>query len=656
MARFGSRLFAVLAVAGAVLVLGAAPAGAHALRQSSVPDAGASLKDAPAAVTVTFGERPDPKLSSLKVLDSSGQDHARPPTEAVPGQPLTLRVAVGKLANGVYTVSWRTVSSVDGHLASGTFAFGVGATPSAAATAGGATGSSAAPSVASVVARWLLYLGLIVLVGVPVFALRTGVVRRSTHRLLAVGCALGLVGAAGLANEERRTTKLAVGKLLGSSLGHQLLDRVVPLAAVAVVLVVVALMSALRGRKAVMAVVALGGAAAMWGDIESSHAAATRSWRLARMGVQFVHVAAVGVWIGGLIALLFALRAVSGAQRERMARRYSALALACVGIIAASGVQRAFDEVGSLHALFNRWFGRDVLIKAGLLVVLIGLGALNRYRSVPRAGDQPQHLSAVGRIELVIVAGVLAVSAILQGLAPPASSAGPRAVKPTVVNGHDFATSVRVRLAVSPGAAGFNIFTVDTIDYDSGRPVDAAVSLRFALPARPDLGQSTLALSRTKPGEYTAKAANLSIDGKWTVTVLIAKSTGGIEVPLTIATKVPTQKVDVQKSAGLPTIYTVHVGSRAVQIYLDPGKPGLNEFHATVIDGSGAEVATSDLTVAGGRRGQAQQPLTVRRLDQQGHFVADLPNATPGTYDFQVDATAADGGTIRAHLSLAVAG
>src|SRR6516164_2894152 len=160
MRRAGLRALAgAVAVAG-VLMWAAAPAAAHALPQSSDPAPGAELKQAPTAVTIVFGETPDPRLSRLRVLDSSGRDHAAGPTHALPSSPRTLTVAVGPLSNGVYTVSWRTVSDVDGHLAAGTFSFGVGVAPTGAAVAGVSSPASTNPSVASVVARWLIYVGL----------------------------------------------------------------------------------------------------------------------------------------------------------------------------------------------------------------------------------------------------------------------------------------------------------------------------------------------------------------------------------------------------------------------------------------------------------------------------------------------------------------
>ncbi len=112
---------------------------------------------------------------------------------------------------------------------------------------------------------------------------------------------------------------------------------------------------------------------------------------------------------------------------------------------------------------------------------------------------------------------VLVATSVLQGQAPPASVAAAAGPPPVVVTGHDFATTVRVVLTVSPGTTGFNQFDAHVTDYDTGRPIRAAVSLTFSRPDRPDLGSSTLVLHRVGDGSYGASGANLSIDGTWAV-------------------------------------------------------------------------------------------------------------------------------------------
>src|SRR5579859_6459257 len=153
-----------LVSAGVALV--AAPAlavsvVAHAPPQASDPSPGADLASAPGRVSITFGERPDPTLSTIRVLDTHGASVTAGPTTADPADPLRLSIPLAPLPNGVYTVAWRTVSAVDGHLATGSFAFGVGAAPPPPGTGAASSGSAVVgASPAAVAGRWLLYLGL----------------------------------------------------------------------------------------------------------------------------------------------------------------------------------------------------------------------------------------------------------------------------------------------------------------------------------------------------------------------------------------------------------------------------------------------------------------------------------------------------------------
>jgi copper transport protein len=606
-------------------------------------------------VTVVFGETPDPNLSVLRVLDSSGQDHTTSKTHASLTDPRVLTVAVGKLSNGVYTVSWRTVSRVDGHLAAGTFAFGVGVTPSAALTSGFSS-RTPNPSPFSVVARWLLYVGLMGIVGGSLVAL---VCYRSVPArvpgFLALGVIVGLAGAAGIAIEGRGNAGLPWSRLLGSSLGHELEWRAVPIVVAGLAVVAALFLRGARVRRVLVALAGLSGLAAMWGDVEGSHAAASHAWRLWRMADQWAHFAAAGIWAGGLAALLVTIVVTPVEARVRAARRFSAAALTSVALIAATGFQRAYDEVGTVHQLVHAAFGQYVLLKVAMLGGLVVLGAFNRYRSVRTVASATGPLRRVGATELGLVAVVLLATAILQGLAPPSSSSAP-AVRPLVLRGHDFGTTRKVTLTINPGTAGFNQFSLRVVDFDTGRPTNATASLRFTLPARPDLGSSTLALPTAHPGTFTAQGANLSIDGTWRIDVDIQEATGGIEIPFTVTPRQPPERIVVApQGKGLPTLYTLHIGNRSLQTYLDPAHRGFNEWHTTFIGADGNEIPMTALTdTATSPGGGAPVPLTVRRLDTIGHFVADLPGAVKGTYHFDVTGTTETGDTIHGVFAIPV--
>jgi hypothetical protein len=402
--------------------------------------------------------------------------------------------------------------------------------------------------------------------------------------------------------------------------------------------------------------IVLAAGAAMLGDVMTSHAAAAHSWRWFKEGTQLVHFAAAGVWAGGLAALVVTLRGLDTGERARAARRFSGAAGVALVVVAASGALRALDEVGAWGRLWSATFGRWVLLKIVLLAVLAGLGALNRYRHVRRAEDSARPLRRVAGVELLVIAVVLVATGFLQNLAPATSTAAPKAPPPVVVLGHDFATTVRIRLTVTPGMAGFNTFTAQIVDYDSGKPVVAdKVSLHFAFPTRPDVGSSDLTLARQRDGSYTAQGANLALDGRWNVTVLVARGPNSVEVPLEVTTKTPPQTVTTSSQPGLPTIYTIHLNAGwSVQVYLDPGHVGvLNEFHHTYLSPDGAELNIYQASIAATAPGQSNsQTLTTRKLDPFGHYVSDLPPGPSGRYRFNIDATTTDGTEITAHLDI----
>ena len=221
------RVGLVAVLAGMWMVAAGGSAGAHALLRESDPAAGSSVDQAPGRVVLAFTERPEPGLSSISVLDTSGQQVERGQAAPVEGAPLQFAVGLGDLADGTYTVSWRVVSKDDGHVTAGSFAFGVGvpaptATPQAQADPQGATPSPSAPATA---ARLAVYAGLTLLVGVAVTGLAVSrrVLPPGARALLAVAAALTVAGGVTRFLAEQARIDAPLGTLLSSSTGQGLL-------------------------------------------------------------------------------------------------------------------------------------------------------------------------------------------------------------------------------------------------------------------------------------------------------------------------------------------------------------------------------------------------------------------------------------------------
>jgi copper transport protein len=653
------RLAVGLAV-GLAVVVGAAlslPQGvaAHALLIESDPAAGVTLSEPPTEVLLTFGEAPDVKLTTARVLDAAGNDQAAGPVEAVAGKPEQLHVPLKALADGVFTVAWRTVSAVDGHVAAGSFAFGVGVPPPTGSATGGVEGGSGeSASIPATIARWLFFLGLIALFGAGFlgFAIQPRPPRQ-VALMAGAGWAASAIGTVGIIAVQWADAQVGFGAFLGSSVGSGAIERII--LAVLAGMAVGALLLRPSPARWNFGLAATAAAGAMLVDVLNGHAASGDSWLL-QVAVQWLHILAVGVWVGGLAALLLAVRGLPSADKAKAVRRFSAWAGLAIALVAATGFLRALSEVKTFEALFGTWFGIVVIFKTLALGLLALLGATNRFFNVPVAGITLRGLRRVGSVELVVGATVLAATGLLGNLAPPsaAGSAQAPAARPVVAVGSDFGTSVRVRLLAQPGAAGFNQFTAAVADYDSGAPVAASsIALRFELTSRSGVGASTLDLTPIGSGRFTARSGNLSLDGIWTVTATVAGPDGTVEVPLVVATQVAAEPVDVIATPGNPTIYTVHLpGDSTVQIYLDPGTPGQNEMHVTFFDAAGAELPVPAATIA---LTSADGTATIlhSRLLEPGHFAADL-TAAAGKLALDVIGQAQGSDPMHAHLEFEV--
>jgi copper transport protein len=653
--RRGRSLCAAASFATAVAFALPLSVAAHALPQGAVPAEGAEVQSAPAVVAITFGETPDPRLSSITVVNASGTNVDAGPTTVVPGHPLELEVSLKTVGSGVYTVTWKTVSEVDGHLATGAYAFGVGVSAAGASAHAARSVTTPPPSIVAVAARWLFFLGLMGIVGVAstsLIALRS--VPGFAARALALMSAAAALGIAGIVEAEREAAGVTWSALLSTSLGTTVLERLIALLVTGLGVALAFATSRPVGRSGV-ALAGAGAAASMWVDVAASHAGAQAPVSIDLLA-QWAHIVAGGVWIGGLLILLLAVRGQPSDVTGRAVRRFSTTAGVAIVVVALTGTFRAVIEIGSIGQLLGTAFGILVLVKVGLFVVLAALGAMNRWVNVARASTLLRGLRRVASIEIIIGTVVVLVAATLVNVAPPvasASTASAAAASVLVVNGSDFATTVKVRLSVSPGSAGVNSFTLRVTDYDTGALVHAtAVTLEFTEPLRPQLGQSTLTLRRQSDGSFAARGGNLSIAGVWAVAVIIESGNSSTEVHLQVTTIGPAPIVTATRFAGLPTLYSVQLQDGWVaQVYLDPDKAGADEFHVTFFananETSELQMATATVgaTVAGG----SPTILVTRRLDPIGHFVSDASvPAGPTRYD--VIATTQSGQTISTYV------
>lgn len=106
--------------------------------------------------------------------------------------------------------------------------------------------------------------------------------------------------------------------------------------------------------------------------------------------LDFGHMTGASVWIGGLVALgvLAATLRLSAAERDGFwsaaLRRFSIVATVCVGVMILTGLWTAWIHVGPPRLLFHTLYGETLLVKLILVLILVGLGAINQLWLLPR--------------------------------------------------------------------------------------------------------------------------------------------------------------------------------------------------------------------------------------------------------------------------------
>jgi methionine-rich copper-binding protein CopC len=112
------RVFVSAAGAGVILLVSAGPTVGHGVLDSSLPRQGARLKKPPRHVRLTFTEAPT-RQTSVKVRDGCGDDVVG--SIVVAGDDAHVGLIKGQ--PGRYRVSFRVISSVDGHATKGRMSF-----------------------------------------------------------------------------------------------------------------------------------------------------------------------------------------------------------------------------------------------------------------------------------------------------------------------------------------------------------------------------------------------------------------------------------------------------------------------------------------------------------------------------------------------------
>jgi copper transport protein len=557
-----------IAVALAALAMGLvlpASASAHAYLVKTVPAASVIVNTPPPAVALTFDEAVEPRFALISVTDVQAHQETSAPLHRSASNPDTLVVPLKRLPEGWYLVYWRAIS-VDGHPVQGAFTFAVGPSPGPAPQFTVPHISQTATTTPLLLTRWAVFLTVMSAIGL--FVLRMLIARPLVRRVegtnlrvlslaFLVASVLGLIALPVYLEESTAVDSLRSFFALGALVplwrttafgrGYLKMELCFALFCVAAWIALWVDRPQLP-RRSIAALFALSGALAAAAAVlvfpgAAGHAAQT-SPRGVTVLLDWLHLVAGSIWLGGLLGLLVLWLSLPAARRVAglivSVPRFSDVAFVSVLLLLGTGIGETVVHLPVLQALWQTSYGKVILIKIAILLATLPLAAANLLRTKPgllaateqpTVGERPARLlrRLVGG-EAFLIAGAVFAAALLSSLAPPPAAfaeqqsallrVGPGRVAATVKrNGYTLQLLVDPNRAAAPNSFALKLSR-------NGHPVRGAdITLGFAM-LDMQMPQQDYRLSETSPGVYTRKAPALVMVGHWGLTFTITPKGG----------------------------------------------------------------------------------------------------------------------------------
>jgi copper transport protein len=511
--------FLVLAFVALLLAIGpATPAFAHASLSSTNPASGSTLATPPASTTLSFTEAVQIPVGSIQVFNERSEFVPLGGKAVHPGGNSTeVEIPLGTLANGGYVVVWRVISA-DGHPITGAYTFQVGEgdidTNALSQRMADKADGSAAVRYSYTVDRGLLFASLMVMLGALGFLVFFGLddvtVRRS--RLLFYGASgllllstiasfllQGLYGA-GLPFSRTFDADVLNGTL-DSRYGESVVVRVVALIAL------VTLVAVFGTRRRLGRVLSIIGSLVVIASVSTSGHATTGRWIPFALVADVVHLAATGLWIGGLVVLVF----VAMRQQEKgvsLVRWFSGLAFWCVVVLVITGTFQGIRQLHDVTALWESRYGVTLMIKVGVFLLLLAAAAASRAW-VGRTSSESTFVRRSMGVEIVFAVVVIAVTSFLVTTPP---------VKADVRN-KPISVEVRVQdslvdLVIDPAKVGENAVHLYVLN-QQGVAKDVPEVQMSVSQTDKGIGPIRLDLQKIRAGYYAVPDFVFPVDGKW---------------------------------------------------------------------------------------------------------------------------------------------
>lgn len=562
--RFAFALLGVI-----ILVLGPTipQSFAHPVYVDSSPRAFQSVSSSPSEVSIFFSEPIELSYSNVKVLGSDGTRVDNNDPRNVGGDTTSIAVSLqSDIPEGVYTVSARVLSAVDGHVVTETFTFGIGV------TSGGGTPTDQQRDILSPeesASRFPGMVGQVIVVGaafgmlwlwtpltrVPSLARTIAQQRisidRNMMRLVIIGAGLVLASGVAMIIVQAVSINAGIPEAIATKFGNVWATRMLQSSilmgiAVAVYRKIVKHNTG-ASRAEIFAILILGFAVVVTSSL-IAHAAATEEGAI--IALDFFHNAAASIWIGGLILLGFIAVPKILAIRDHRIRaaaisilipRFSTVVVTLLGIAVVTGPVLLFSLESDLSLTIASVYGQILAVKLALAGVMVAMGAYSQLVVQKKAiavmvgGATVQtaslrHLGKTLKAEAGVgIALLFMVSLMANGALP--SGQFPAYVREQQDGSAAFAEELRtdfsrtlytsegkIKLSISPFAVGQNSFKVSFFNQDGSSNTNIESATISLTQIEKGIGPITVEAKEQSDNVYSVDAA-FGLDGVWNIEI-----------------------------------------------------------------------------------------------------------------------------------------
>jgi copper transport protein len=575
--------------------------------------------NSPAGITqiqVHYSEAIEINFSTLKILDSNGEQVDNKDTSYFEGED-SLVVTTPPLQDGVYTVTSKVLSQIDGHLVDYAFVFAVGEVKIDPALLE-QQGSSELIFFPEAAARFPGFVGETIVLGAVISSLliwgtqrkdlikeKLTELKQTYHNkfLTLTGAALIAVFTSNILLLMMQTIRLETSafEAIQTSFGFTWIIRMAITIALLIVWFWLERKPNISKKNHFLILIlslALIGTSTMIG-----HGAASE--QLAPIILDYVHNLIASIWIGGIIFFVFVLLSAFSRldrdQRERLSLtaipRFSIMIVISLGVLIITGPTLLWFLESDVGLLVESTYGMLILAKIGIASVMIVFGGYKQFRVQRRAemnlkaGTISVHkkLKRSLKIESALGIALLGVVALLtNGTLPAGEIQSVQAEQLTYgFQTVDFSENAKFDVNIAPFSSGANTISVIVTDLDNNPLQDlGTVKVKVSNPAR-NISPIETPMNEIQVDEKTLLyegGITFGFSGKWLVEIEAQRTQNaneGIFIETIVKPRLSELKTEIIEypfpSTNSAPLYPVFDGKDSILIS-DTGKPRIWKF------------------------------------------------------------------------------